>query len=130
MLGGSGDVGVSRMKHIQRLGQERREVFVIGTAPDLSAVTPRLPQRGGSRLGKRGRSDGERDVHSQPRHGHAVVVVLTPPLGRLAFDAGRCVEQYHGRFGLVAVLAAGSTSSLVTDLAIAEQFLDGKLDRM
>ena len=130
LLGRSGDVSVPRVQHIERLGQERREVFVIGIASDLAAVTSRLPQRGGSRFGERGRSHGESNVDAKSRNSHAVVVMLTPPLGRLSLDPRRRVEQHDGRFGLVAVLATRSASPFVTDLALAQQLLDGKLDRM
>ena len=118
------DVAVARIQHVEGFCEKRCEVIVSRIAADLSTVAPRPPQLGRSRFGQRGGSDGECEVDPQSPHRDTMVVMLAAPLGRLACDARRRVEQYDGRFGLVAVLPARSAPSLVTDLAGPQQQLD------
>ena len=123
---GSSDVSVSRMQHVERLGQQWGEVFVIGVARDLSSVATRAPQLGRSGRGECRRADFQCEVHPQSFHRHAKIVELTPPFGRLSRDAGRCVTQYDRRFGLVPMLSARTSPSRMRDVALAQQLLGGK----
>lgn len=115
---------------IQSFGQQGCEVFVFGTAAEPIVVPARLPEFRWCGLGKFSAANFESQVESQAFDGDAVIIELAATLGRLTDDTGWQMLDHNGRFGLVAMLATGSASPLVTNLAVSQQKFDRGLHWM
>ncbi len=96
------------IEHVEGLGQEGREVVVLGIDVDPAGAAPRLPEEARARSRLDRSPDLPRQAQAKPEEGHAEVLALAPSFARLGAEAGGTVDEDDGRLDLVPVLAARS----------------------
>ena len=126
----AGQVPVVKAQNIQSFRQQRCKVFVVGIAGDSGFMATRTPERRGCCFGHGCRTDFQSQIDPQSLDRHAMIVELTATFRGLTFDSGGKVLNDHCRFGLVPMLPARPATSLVTDLAVAQQQFDGGMHWM
>ena len=76
------------------------------------------------------RADGERKLQPQPTHRRAMIVDLAATLIGFRSHGGGAMSQHYRRRYFISMLPAGTAPSLVTHIALGEQFVQGEARRM
>lgn len=115
-------------EHVERFGQQGGEVVVCSTHGNATGRDTLLPK--GTRLARRILPQVQRQPHTQSAHGLAMVLRLAASLGGFSSQAGRLVLNDDGRFHLVPMLPARTTTPCSLDRAIGQQAFYRQLSRM
>ena len=127
--GGDGrDASAGRLEPVERLGDERGVVVVVGGHGEPAAVRPAAPEGRGLRCG--GRAVLERQPHTQPADRGRAILRLRAALGGLGHDAGRVMHEHDGRLDLVAMLPSRAAATGARLVAVAKQVVRGQGGRV
>ena len=127
LLGTDGQVSVAFRDHVERLGDQHREIGVFVSSRKILPSTHRDRHRSlGAAAPSSVAADFQCQIHLEPFDGVAMIVDLAASFGGLAFDARRLMLDHDGRLGLVPMLPARPAPPRMTDRAVLSKSSSGK----
>ncbi len=118
---GGRDVELIGKNDVECFGQQGCKVFMRQAHTKRTSVTTRLPAATRYRLVATLLAHPERQIDAQSGDGDTAVFVLAAPLGGLAANTGRSVNQHNGGFHFVSVLATGARSTLAAHITLLHE---------
>ena len=118
---GGGRVPGCGSKKIERLGDKRSKVRVIGTALDTWPGKARLPAGVGDPFVRHRGSQADRQLHPQAVDGNTSIRLLAACLGGTGLNSADKVPDKNARLDFVAMLSTRTTAALAANLTIGQQ---------